>query len=103
MKAAVVQRARELGFDDCRVTTALPPESARQFERWLEGQQHGEMGYLARNATKRVDPQKVLPEARSIICLAASYERDPGEAVVSCEASAPTLVEHHGVIARYAR
>ena len=74
MKAAICERALELGFDDCRVTTAEAPESARQFEAWLAEGQHGEMGYLARNSRKRVDPQQVLAGARSIVTLAVSYE-----------------------------
>lgn len=74
MKEAVRQRARELGFDDCRFTTADPPDHAAQFQTWLAEKQHGEMGYLERNAYKRVNPQEVLPGAKSIIVLAASYE-----------------------------
>jgi epoxyqueuosine reductase QueG len=30
MKAAIRQRALELGFDDCRFTTAAPPASAEE-------------------------------------------------------------------------
>ncbi len=73
MKAALRQRARELGFDDCRVTTAKPPASAPQFRQWLARGEDGEMSYLRRNAHRRVDPQQVLAGARSIIMLAASY------------------------------
>jgi epoxyqueuosine reductase len=73
MNAAVRQRALELGFDDCRFTTAAAPASATQFQKWLAGKQHGEMAWLERNATKRLDPQKVLPGAKSVICLAANY------------------------------
>jgi epoxyqueuosine reductase len=73
MKAALRQRARELGFDDCRITTANPPESAAYFRQWLADGRHGQMGWLERNALKRVDPQQVLSGARSIITLAASY------------------------------
>jgi epoxyqueuosine reductase len=73
MKEAVRQRARELGFDDCRVTAATAPESAAQFKQWLAEGQHGEMAWLERTAPKRADPQQVLPGARSIIALAASY------------------------------
>jgi epoxyqueuosine reductase len=73
VKRAIQQRARELGFDDCRVTAATPPDHARAFEVWLAAGQHGEMGYLHRNAGKRVDPQRVLPGAQSIITLATSY------------------------------
>jgi epoxyqueuosine reductase len=88
MKVAIRKRARELGFDDCRVTTAKAPESAPHFERWLAEQKHGEMAYLARNAPKRVDPQLVLPGARSVITLAASYHNPAWQS---------------GPVARYAR
>ena len=73
MKAAIHQRARELGFDDCRFTSAAAPEHAAHLERWLATGQHGEMGWLARNASKRVDPQQVLAGVRTVICLAVSY------------------------------
>ncbi len=73
MKAGIRQRAQELGFDDCCITTANPPASATQFRHWLAHHRQGEMAYLERNAHKRVDPQQVLPGAKSIITLAVSY------------------------------
>src|SRR5688572_18173122 len=73
MKEAIRQRALELGFDDCRFTTAQPPASAARFQYWLNTRQHGTMAYLERNAPKRVDPHLVLSGARSVICLAVSY------------------------------
>ena len=73
MKDVIRRRAQELGFDDCRVTTAAAPDSARRLEHWLERGEHGEMAYIQRNAHKRVDPQRVLPAAKTIITLAASY------------------------------
>jgi epoxyqueuosine reductase len=78
MKESIFQRAKSLGFDDCKVTHAHPPGTASVFEEWLAKNHHGEMAYLHRNAHKRVDPQKVLPGARSILTLAVSYasERD---------------------------
>ena len=76
MKTAVRQRALELGFDDCRVTSANPPDHAAEFQAWLAQKQHGEMNYLERNAHKRVNPQEVLPGAKSIVVLATSYHLD---------------------------
>jgi epoxyqueuosine reductase len=73
MKTAIRQRAIELGFDDCRITTANAPDHAERFEKWIADNHHGEMGWLAHNAHKRVDPQQVLANARSIITLATSY------------------------------
>jgi len=94
MKAALRQRAHELGFDDCKVTTANAPESAGRFRKWLDEGRHGEMAWLERNAAKRVAPPQVLPGARSIITLAASYHSgDCQSTIAGCQS---------GVIARYA-
>ena len=94
MKAAIRQRALELGFDDCRFTTAAPPASSDQLQQWLASGQHGEMGYLQRNAEKRVDPQRILAGARSVICLTASYESSR---------DTTNSARNTGIIARYAR
>jgi epoxyqueuosine reductase len=117
MKEKIRQRALELGFDDCRFTTAAAPASAEQFQKWVAEKNHGEMAWLERNAEKRVDPQKVLPGASSVICLAASYQISRGsrreEALTknseirnqksemgqSLVTSTPTT----GIVARYAR
>ncbi len=108
MKEAVRQRARELGFDDCRFTSARPPDHAAEFETWLAQSRHGEMGYLQRNAHKRVDPQQVLPGANSIVALAVSYADAYSVLRVAPEAGSDsaepaTRNTQHGVIARYAR
>jgi epoxyqueuosine reductase len=103
MKEAIRQRARELGFDDCRVTTAQPPGFARQFQDWIAAGNHGEMGYLQRNAPKRLDPQLVLPGARSIITLAASYAAEPAPRSLARRSEAKTTVTPYGITARYAR
>ena len=100
MKAALLQRAHELGFDDCRVTSAVPPSHAAEFEQWIAQRHHGEMEYLARNAHKRVDPQRVLAEAKSLITLAVSYERDGSEMGGAEKAASGSP---RGVVARYAR
>jgi epoxyqueuosine reductase len=52
------------------------------------------MGYLERNAHKRVQPQEVLAEARTLVCLASSYHMP--------DAATPPGGAR-GVIARYAR
>jgi epoxyqueuosine reductase len=110
MKELIRQRAAELGFDECRFTTAAPPASAEKFQGWLAGKKHGEMAWLERNADKRLDPQKVLPGAKSIICLVASYAPS-GKWRVASDQQLPagthhsSLITHHfpGLIARYAQ
>jgi epoxyqueuosine reductase len=95
MKSAIRQRALELGFDDCRFTTADSPASAGHFQNWLAKNQHGEMAWLERNAAKRVDPQKVLAGVKSVICLATSYHRESPKSKVQNSKS--------GVVAQYAQ
>jgi epoxyqueuosine reductase len=73
LKELIRQRALELGFDDCRFTNADPPPNAAAFAEWIKTGQHGLMGYLERNAFKRMDPQEVLAGARSLIVLGTSY------------------------------
>jgi epoxyqueuosine reductase len=94
VKAAIQQRARELGFDDCRVAPAAPPGTGSHFQRWLAEQRHGEMAYLERNSNKRVDPQKVLPGAQSIISLSVAY---------AGQTPRPPAPPSSGLVARYAR
>jgi len=125
MKEALRQQARELGFDDCRVTTANAPESAARFKQWLAEGRHGEMAYLERTEPKRVDPQRVLPGARSVITLVASYALEGrgarGEGregtIAGAQSVSPAAMQHaprttqptvsplpfSGFIARYAR
>ena len=106
MKSAIRQRALELGFDDCRFTTAAAPGSAESFQNWIAGKQHGEMAWLERNAPKQIDPQKVLPGAKSVICLAVSYATDrsaggtPASSAAIMRTSRP---RSFGLVARYAR
>jgi epoxyqueuosine reductase len=127
LKESIRQRARELGFDDCHFTTANPPEHAHEFREWLTEHRQGEMGYLERNGYKRMDPQQVLPGARCILTLAASYHtcvsqspieksREPivdrqepraGSQSAAAEereqGSHDSHISHHGLVARYAR
>ncbi len=62
------------------------------------------MTWLQRNAGKRVNPQQVLPAARSVIMLAVSYVQVPKPEVQSPPPHhAPRATDSSGVIARYAQ
>ncbi|HEX7860477.1 MAG TPA: tRNA epoxyqueuosine(34) reductase QueG [Verrucomicrobiae bacterium] len=94
MKEQIVQRARELGFDDCRITTAAPPPHTAEFQEWLAQGRHGTMGYLERNSFKRINPNEVLTGAKSVIVLATAYSPEQRELSNS---------EPRGLVARYAQ
>jgi epoxyqueuosine reductase len=66
-------RARDIGFDLVGITTAQPPQHSQHLREWLAKDFHGEMGYLARNADKRVNPSKILCDARSIVVVGLNY------------------------------
>ncbi len=66
--------AKQLGFSDVRITKAeLPDEALERYHHWLSLGYHGEMSYMARTADVRLDPQKFLPGAKSVIVFRADY------------------------------
>jgi epoxyqueuosine reductase len=104
LKTSIRERATELGFDACGFAGAAAPDNAAQFQRWLASNFHGEMGYLARNAAKRVDPELVLRDAKTVIAVAASYYNSADAPEGSrFSPNAARADSPAGVIARYAR
>ncbi len=103
MKERIRQQALDLGFDDCRFTTADAPESVPQFTDWIARGWHGHMQYLERNADKRANPQLVLSGAKTLILLAASYASPEGRGPDEVSLQQSNGITPHGVVARYAR
>jgi epoxyqueuosine reductase len=69
----IKEAGRRLGFDRVAVGPAGPPEHAAAFESWLDAGHAGTMGYLERGRDKRMDPERVLPGARSVVACALGY------------------------------
>ena len=90
----VMDHCRELGFARAGICEARQTSYATELMHWLEAGRHGEMEYLNRNIALRIDPGKMLPGARSVICVADRYH--DGTADKPLEAG-------RGRIARYAR
>jgi epoxyqueuosine reductase len=91
----VLAHALALGFDAAGIVPVGPPRHGAAFADWLAVGYGGEMAYLAARAAERLDPAIWLPDARSLILLAANYS--PG--VLPPEWHDPA----YGRIARYAR
>ena len=66
------RRLGELGFDEVRFA-ALSSGRDDGLRAWLDAGMQGEMSWMERTADKRIDPQLVLPGARSAIMLGVSY------------------------------
>jgi len=62
-----------LGFDAVGVTTLEANVHSEQLERWLEAGYAGTMTYLHRQAEKRKDPRRIVPEARSGVVTLTNY------------------------------
>jgi epoxyqueuosine reductase len=73
LKQRLVSFAREIGFDSCRIAPCGSAPHGEAFRNWLNEGGHGEMGYMERGEEKRCDPQRILPDARSIVVLALNY------------------------------
>ncbi len=95
LKEQLLSVARAIGFDSCRIAACSSPPHAREFRNWLHDEAHGEMSYMERGEEKRCDPQKILPDARSIIVLGLNYFQGGSKAGDTPAAT--------GKIARYAR
>ena len=75
----VRRRCIDLGFDVVGFAPADPLEGADFYARWVALGFAGEMGYLERNLDKRADPARLVPGARSVICLGMHYYRESAE------------------------
>lgn len=90
----VKEIGRECGFDLVRITTAAQLASERdRYIDWVGAGRQAEMQWITvERAERSADPRAVVPDARSVICLAMSYATE----------SRGELAEGHGRIARYA-
>lgn len=93
LASKIRDEARRLGFFKTGIAAARPLPDRDFFDDWLESGMHGEMRYMERQAEKRLDPRRILEDARSMLVLAMNYY-------------AEAAVEHgrlKGMISRYAR
>ena len=65
----------DLDFVAAGIAPAAPTDYESSYRSWVAQGQHGDMGYLERNIDVRMDPQRLLPGAKSIICVADRHAR----------------------------
>jgi len=86
-------KAAELGFSEIGIARAeLLNEEEKHLRQWFALGFHASMQWLERDTGKRLDVTKILPNAKSIICVALNYYT-PGQ-----HSTNPAL----GKISRYA-
>ncbi|MCK3683860.1 tRNA epoxyqueuosine(34) reductase QueG [Maribellus sp. YY47] len=70
----IKEKAKSLGLSDCAIVPAsFLAEEKEHFESWLSNEMHGEMGYMARNVEKRLNPKLLVEDALSIIVVLQNY------------------------------
>ncbi len=72
-KSLIQEEAQRLGFFRLGVASAGRLPDAGHFSAWLEQGFHGSMSYLERQALKRENPDRVLPNLQTILILAMNY------------------------------
>jgi epoxyqueuosine reductase len=75
LKKIIKAEANNLGFSLAGITTVDSPDHFEVFESWIASGFHANMKYLARTDTvaKRRQPKELMPDCKSIICLAYPY------------------------------
>jgi epoxyqueuosine reductase len=66
-------KGMELGFQQVAITDTELGHHGDYLKTWLEKNRHGEMGYMAKNLEKRLDPKKLVPGTKRIIITRMNY------------------------------
>jgi epoxyqueuosine reductase len=74
LTARVRDRAHALGFVRVGIARAEPWPEGNQLLEWLARGYAGTMGWMGMSAEKRLDIRRVLPGARSVVCVGLSYQ-----------------------------
>ncbi|MFQ5702815.1 MAG: tRNA epoxyqueuosine(34) reductase QueG [Gemmatimonadales bacterium] len=88
----VKAKAIELGFDSAGITNLEPVPHRNALRRWLEQGMAGTMGYMHRQARRRMEPKRIVPEALYAVVVTKNYFNPD-----------PPPIEGCGRVAKYAR
>ena len=70
----IKSQAKNLGFMSCGISEArFLEEEAPKLEEWLNNNMNGKMSYMERNFDMRLDPRKIVDDAKSVISLTYNY------------------------------
>lgn len=95
---AILESARDLGFALAGIAPAGPSEQADAVRDWVAQGKHGTMGWIENHLDIRIDLEKLLPGAASVVAVCDAYASEAaGETDHGAAAEVP-----RGKIARYA-
>ncbi len=100
----VKAEARAAGFDLCGIASGAPfTREGQALASWVARGYHGEMEYMARNAARSPEPQKVVPEARSLVVVGLYYGDSAAEEDAEAGPTSDGPPGPRGRISKYAR
>jgi epoxyqueuosine reductase len=77
----IKQIGLELGFQQVGICDTRLDRQHAHYGEWIARHYHGEMGYMARNLDKRLNPRQLVPDTLSVICVRLDYlvreQQDP--------------------------
>ena len=74
VKPLIRARADELGFDVVGFAAPWLPRPIRSaYRRYVAAGRHGDMAWLARAPERRESPDRLWPEARSVLALGTNW------------------------------
>jgi epoxyqueuosine reductase len=73
LTSLIREEALRLGFFKVGITSARPLPDPEHLMSWLEKGLQGDMGYIERQAPKRMNPKLIFPEIRSLLVAAMNY------------------------------
>jgi len=77
LSVLIKEKAYELGFDICGIAPARSlNEREEVIKKWCSEGMNGEMSYLARDIEKRINPEYLVPRAKSLIVTGLGYYSD---------------------------
>ncbi|NOU61592.1 tRNA epoxyqueuosine(34) reductase QueG [Marinifilum caeruleilacunae] len=85
----IKEKAHELGLDLCGIVKAdFLDDEKENFLSWIQKGYHGEMGYMANNIEKRLDPRLLVENTKSIVVVGLNYfpkqqQSDPEAPVIA--------------------
>lgn len=70
----IKKQAKALGFDFCGISKAdFLEKEAPRLENWLNQHMNGKMTYMENHFDKRLDPRKLVDNAKSVVSLLYNY------------------------------
>ena len=72
--AFIKSEAKRLGFLSCGISkSGFLEEEAPRLEKWLNQNQHGQMAYMESHFDKRLNPNLLVDDAKSVVSLLLNY------------------------------